>query len=76
MRRNNPPYNGMQYVLNMSTGEIHNLDNETANCQINKIKPEHVYSCATYDEAQMHAVMVDQKNPNGCHHCIPEKDNG
>ncbi len=76
MRRYNPPFNGMQYVLNTSTGEIHDLDNEKANCQIDEINTKHVYNCESYEHAQMHAIMVDQKNPNGCHYCMPEKDNG
>lgn len=76
MRRYNAPFNGSRYVLNKNTGEIHDLDNETANCRINEIKPEHVYNCDSYEYAQIHAVMVDQTNPNGCYYCLFARDNG
>lgn len=38
MRRNYPPYNGKRFLLNLSTNEIHDLDFETKNCQIDEIK--------------------------------------
>lgn len=76
MRRYNDPYNGQRFVLNKNTGEIHDLDNETPSCKIDEIKPEHVYNCETYQDAQLHAVIVDQKNVNGCFYCLPSKDNG
>lgn len=76
MRRYNAPYNGLRFVLNKSTGEIHDLDNEKPQCQIDEIKPEHVYNCDSYEAAYMHAVMVEQKTYNGCHYCNPSKDNG
>jgi len=40
MRRYKVPYNGNQYVLKKSTGEIHDLDNETSQCKIDEIKPD------------------------------------
>lgn len=76
MRRYNAPYNGLRFVLNKSTGEIHDLDNEKPQCQIDEIKPEHVYNCDSYEAAYMRAVMVEQKTYNGCHYCNPSKDNG
>lgn len=51
MRRCNSPFNGKQFVLNKNTGEIHDLDHETPQCQIDEIKPEHVFNCDTYTEA-------------------------
>lgn len=51
MRRCNSPFNGKQFVLNKNTGEIHDLDRETPQCQIDEIKPEHVFNCDTYTEA-------------------------
>ncbi len=77
MRRNHPPYNGKRYLLNKNTGEIHDLDKETENCRINSIKSEHIYMTDDYEDAQVHAVIVDNiSNPNGCHYCIPSRDNG
>lgn len=77
MRRYSSPFNGKQYLLNMNTGEIHNLDNETDSCHINSINPQHIYMADSYDEAQSYAVLVNNiSNPNGCHYCIPSNDNG
>ena len=77
MRRYESPYNGKRYILNTNTGEIHDLDSETVSCLINEINHEHIYMADTYDEAQVHAVLVEHTyNPNGCHYCIPSKDNG
>lgn len=77
MRRLNPPYNGKRYLLNRNTGEIHDLDSETVFCHIDGIKPEHIYMADSYDEAQIHAVIVEGISaPNGCYYCIPSKDNG
>ena len=55
MRRYNPPFNGKQFVLNKNTGEIHDLDNETPNCKIDEIKPEHVINCVDYINASIRA---------------------
>lgn len=76
MRRHHTPYNGQRYVLNKNTGEIHDLDNESNSCKIDNIKTKHVYNCNTYEEAQLHAIMVDQIKTNGCYYCNSEKDNG
>ena len=77
MRRYQPPFNGKRYLLNKNTGEIHDLDNETTYCHIVDINPEHIYMTDNYDDAQIHAVIVDNIcNPNGCHYCIPSNDKG
>lgn len=77
MRRYSPPFNGKRFVLNKNTGEIHDLNNESVMCKINEMQTEHVYMADTYEEAQIHAIIVDSiRNPNGCHYCLPSKDNG
>lgn len=77
MRRYESPYNGKRYLLNTNTGEIHDLDSESDMCKINKIKLEHIYMADIYEGAQIHAVINENiGNPNGCHYCIPSKDNG
>ncbi len=76
MRRYNPPYNGNQFVLNKNTGEIHDLDNENEQCQINEIKPEHVLNCTSYEDAQIRAIFLGIPKSNGCYYCLRSKDNG
>lgn len=77
MRRYEYPYNGKRYLLNTNTGEIHDLDTENGMCKIGEIKPEHIYMSDSYDDAQVHAVIVENiGNPNGCYYCIPSKDKG
>lgn len=76
MRRAEYPYSGKRYLLNINTGEIHDLDFEVSQCHIHDIRLEKIYMSDTYEEAQLHAIMVDQRNPNGCYYCYPFKDNG
>lgn len=71
MRRYDPPYNGKRYLLNKNTGEIHDLDCESVNCQINEIDPKHVQNVETYQEALLAATFLTQASPNGCFYCNP-----
>ena len=77
MRRYNSPFNGNRYVLNKATGEIHDLDYETPQCQIDKINPDNVLNCASYEDAVLRATFLSlDGGANGCHYCNPSKDNG
>lgn len=77
MRRYQSPFNGMQFVLNTNTGEIHDLDHETPQCRIDEINHRHIYATSTYMSAVIYAKMEqDCPNPNGCFYCNPSKDNG
>ncbi|MGO5051458.1 3-hydroxyacyl-CoA dehydrogenase [Lachnospiraceae bacterium LCP25S3_G4] len=78
MRRTNAPFNGKQFVLNKNTGEIHDLDNEKRGCQIDEIKPEHVYNCDSYMKAVLAASMLCEPalKANGCFYCLPDENNG
>lgn len=76
MRRYTYPFNGNRYALNKPTGEIHDLDNEKTLCHIDEINPDNVVNCISYEDAQLRAVLLTTKNPNGCHYCLPTKDNG
>lgn len=77
MRRYSSTFNGNRYVLNKATGEIHDLDNEKPLCQIDEMNPSNVVNCASYEDAQIRAILVENfSNPNGCHYCNPSKDNG
>ena len=79
MRRYNPPFNGKQYLLNTNTGEIHDLDCETGLCRIDEIKNSHIYMANSYMSALVAGEMMGTTKcprPNGCHYCMPSKDNG
>lgn len=75
MRRYQNPFNGNRYLLNKSTGEIHDLDNELPQCQIAEMNPDNVINCMSYEDAWLRGKMING-NPNGCHYCNPENDNG
>lgn len=72
MRRYKTPFNGNRYVLNRNTGEIHDLDNETANCRIDEIKPEHIMNCISLEDAQIRRAFMGLPC-DGCYYCLPEK---
>lgn len=76
MRRSYSPFNGKRFLLNKNTGEIHDLDNETDQCKIDAINPEHIYMGVTYMNCLIYAQMYHCTSPNGCLYCQPEKDNG
>lgn len=76
MRRFNPPYSGKRYLLNLNTGEIHDLDNETDMCHIDEITPSHIYMNDSYMNCLIAAKLRNCPNSNGCYHCLREKDIG
>lgn len=76
MRRYNSPFNGKRYLLNTNTGEIHDLDNETDSCHIDKINPKHIYMDDSYQNCLIYARIFGYPNSNGCFYCLHEKDNG
>lgn len=74
MRRYQPPFNGKRYLLNLNTGEIHDLDNETDSCRIDDIKPEHIHMDDSYDACLVYSCMSVYPNGNGCYYCLRDKD--
>ena len=73
MRHTNAPYNGKQFILNKSTGEIHDLDRESPLCCIDNIDPDHIFARDTYAEAVLFSSVIGIKR-NGCPHCMPERN--
>lgn len=76
MRRYTPPFNGSRYVLNKSTGEIHDLDNETSFCHIDDMNPDNVLNCSSYEDANLRAAFLSPYGGNGCYYCLRSKDKG
>ena len=66
MRRSQTPFNGKRFLLNINTGEIHDLDNATAECNIDKIKPEHIRMDNSYMSCLIYTKMMGCPNGNGC----------
>lgn len=73
MRRTEAPFNGKQFLLNKSTGEIHDLDRETPECRIDETDSDLIMCCDTYAEAVLFASVVGIDR-NGCEHCMPERN--
>ncbi|MDI9412098.1 MAG: hypothetical protein QM401_00775 [Bacillota bacterium] len=65
MRRWYPPFNGKRFIGNTNTTEVHDLDNEQTNCQINEIKTHHIqtFSPDTHAEAERQGF-------DNCHWCL------
>lgn len=76
MRRYNHPFNGKRFVLNKSTGEIHDLDNESSLCHIDDMNPENILNVDSYEDAALRAAFLSVNGPNGCHYCLKSRDNG
>ena len=73
MRRTEAPFNGKQFLLNKSTGEIPDLDREAPECRIDETAPGRILCCDTYAEAVLFAAVVGIDR-NGCEHCMPERN--
>jgi hypothetical protein len=61
---------GKKYLLNTNTGVVHNLTKTEAECQIDKIKPEHIYlSDYLYSDIKKHSSYKEEcdfcMNPDG-----------
>lgn len=76
MRRYSSPFNENRYVLNKTTGEIHDLDNETSFCHIDEMNPDNVMNCTSYEDAALRAAFFCFGKGNGCYYCLRSKDNG
>lgn len=64
-RRYQWPYNGKKYLGNKNTMEVHDLDNEKTNCQINEIKIEHIVTF--YPDNLEKAI---RNGYDRCAHCL------
>lgn len=76
MRRYQSPFNGKRYLLNLNTGEIHDLDQKTSQCKINEISPGHIYTSDDYLDIQVEAGMHGLISANGCHYFNRSRDTG
>lgn len=65
MRRWYPPFNGKRYIGNINNNEVHDLDNEKAECKIDEIKHDHVriFNPDTHEKAKRQGF-------DNCAHCI------
>lgn len=69
-RRHRSPFNGKRYIGNKASGhmEVHDLDREQTNCQIDEIRTENV---VTFDSVQ----EALNRGFDGCKWCLPEYHN-
>lgn len=65
MRRYQWPFNGKRFIGNSNTTEVHDVDNEQNNCQINEIKTEHIttFNPDTKEQAK-------KEGYDNCAYCI------
>ena len=59
--RSGKPCNGKRYVRNPAKKEVHDLNNEKTNCQIDEIKNPQCFD-------SLSAAKAD--GSNNCHYCI------
>ena len=62
-----------RYLANKNTHEIHDLENEQVNCQINEIKPEHRVSLQSIEDVKR---WIEKFGYNGCKWCLEEYHTG
>jgi hypothetical protein len=61
---------GRTFLLNLHTGEVHNLKNEKKNCGISLISRDH----KKYVTKKKAMEMIATKNFNGCRWCMSKED--
>lgn len=76
MVRMQRPFNGKRFILNLNTGEIHDLFYETPECRIDEIRPDHVRAYDSYEQAEIAARVRGTTHVNGCHYCNSSRDTG
>lgn len=73
MIRYEPPYNGKRFLINLNTGEIHDLTKELSICQIDDIKD--FIMGHSYEECEIAGIFRNAETPiNGCHYCSISRD--
>lgn len=71
-RRQRPPMNGAPYCGNKLTREVHNLDNEKPQCNIDRI-------IQTQNAVPYHSLLLAEiDNFKNCEHCMgaPKQNSG
>ena len=67
-------YNRIRFLLNISTLELHDLENEKPECQIDIIGQEHIYMFKSIFSARI-ALQARGRHLDGCNHCLRSEDN-
>ena len=71
--RDKIPYKVFRFILDISTLELHDLENEKPECQIEKIEHKHIYMFKSIFSAKI-ALQARGRHLNGCHHCLRSED--
>lgn len=73
MIRTKSPYDGRRYLANLSTNEIHDLQNETPQCQIDEIVD--FVMGESYEQCcfAIGLLSTSNQNVNGCYYCLNSK---
>lgn len=66
---------GYKYVLNINTGEVHDLDNLTNRCQVGRIADKNKKYLTKKQFQKSINCVINNKRVNGCRYCIPKSDN-
>lgn len=62
------PFDGERFLLNNSTKEIHDLENESSMCHINQINIKNIKMYESENEVK---ELVTYDNCDGCSWCLP-----
>jgi len=71
--RSEHPYNKFRFILDISTLELHDLENEKPECQIENLDLEHTFMFKSVFSAKI-ALQARGRQLNGCHYCLRSED--
>jgi hypothetical protein len=63
---------GFDYLLNTNTGEVHDLNNIKPKCGLDRMS--HINKFYLTEKTYSLLKKSDDKDINGCRHCLPEDD--
>ena len=67
---------GYTYLLNINTGEVHNLKNKTVSCRVHLMSKQNKKYLTRKQFKKIMGTTINKKLINGCRWCMTKYDLG
>jgi hypothetical protein len=65
---------GYSYLLNLNTGEVHDLKNPKPSCGVDKMSKKNKKYLTISDYLKIEDTIINHHKVNGCRFCLAEND--
>lgn len=65
---------GYSFLLNLNSGEVHNLNNPKPTCGVDKMSKQNKKYLTKSDYMKIEDTLINKKKVNGCRFCMSEND--